>query len=135
MKRLYFPILISLALVFGDHVVTRGVAGFDTFAYIFPKFLYFVDALGSGQWPFWDPFHNAGDYFQASGLMPLSPYFLPFAALAQVLHPLLAFELSIVGVVLIGLIATLRIVKLHSLDDFWFTLFIAITYALIMKPR
>ncbi|MBK7891787.1 MAG: hypothetical protein IPJ84_13400 [Bdellovibrionales bacterium] len=134
MKRLYFPILISLALVFGDHVVTRGVAGFDTFAYVFPKFLYFVDALGSGHWPFWDPFHNAGDYFLASGLMPLSPYFLPFAALAQVLHPLLAFELSIVGAVLIGLIATLRIIKLHRLDDLWFTLFIAITYALIMKP-
>jgi len=90
--------------------------------------------MGSGHWPFWDPFHNAGDYFLASGLMPLSPYFLPFAALAQVLHPLLAFELSIVGVVLIGLIATLRIVKLHRLDDFWFTLFIAITYALIVKP-
>lgn len=134
MKRLYFPILISIALVFGDHVIVRGVAGFDTFAYVFPKFLYLVDTMGSGHWPFWDPFHNAGDYFLASGLMPLSPYFLPFAALAQVLHPLLAFELSIVGAVLIGLIATLRILKLHRLDDFWFTLFIAITYALIVKP-
>lgn len=48
MKRLYFQILIPLALVFGDHVIARGVAGFDTFAYVFPKFLYLVDTMGSG---------------------------------------------------------------------------------------
>lgn len=100
-----------LVIVYVKHINDQSFTGWDTFDYLFPKFLYMADSVWSGHYPWWNPFQNAGDYFATPGLQATNPIFAPFWFLSRIMHPMLAFELSNMAIVTLATFALRRFLR------------------------
>lgn len=108
---LLWTFVICPIFVFANHLTTYRITGWDTFDYQFPKFLYLADCLWNFEFPLWNPFTGAGDLFHSQAIYPANPLMLPFLFLAGVINPILAFEFSNLGVLLLGLLGLRKLLR------------------------
>lgn len=96
-------LIITWTILFGRNLLGIHYTGWDTHDLGFTFFLYFSDALHSGQIPFWNPFIQGGTFH--AGLFNAGNYSLfqlIFLLLSQLINPVYAYELMIQIVILIG---------------------------------
>lgn len=101
---LYVVLGMTFLVFFGQNLLGIQYTGWDTHDLGFTSFLYFNDALQSGQIPLWNPFIQGGT-FHASlfNVGNYTPFQWIFFFLSQYISPLYAYELMIQSVTLIGL--------------------------------
>jgi hypothetical protein len=109
--------VICPILVYWRHITSLQLTGWDTFDYQFPKFLYAIDTIAIGQWPFWNPFQNAGDFFLSPAILPLSPIYFPFLIVGQFLNPVLVFELATLSIILVANLGFLKALDQVGVKD------------------
>ncbi len=111
--------MICPLFVFANHLTTYRITGWDTFDYQFPKFLYLSDCLWNFEFPLWNPFTGAGDLFHSQAIYPANPLLLPFLFLAGIISPIIAFELSNLGLLLLGLLGLRKLLqRLQTKEEF-----------------
>ena len=96
-------IVINWAIFFGRNLLGVHYTSWDTHDLGFTFFLYFSDALNSGNVPFWNPFIHSGTFhaglFNSGNYTPFQWIFL---LLSQFISPVYCYELMIQVVSLIG---------------------------------
>lgn len=111
--------VICPLLIYARHLDAMQFTGWDTFDYQFPKFLYLADSLWSGVIPWWNPFQNAGDFFAAPAILPANPIYLPFVLLTRLMHPMLAYEFSVLVLLLFAIYSFRRLLDSLGHRDLW----------------
>ena len=99
-----FYFLIPIIIIFGaQRLIGLGFTGWDTHDLSFDNFVYFRDCLANGMLPLWNPFIQSGTFFPS--LFQIGHFALfqfPFAVLALLVPPMLAYEWMLQFVVLMG---------------------------------
>lgn len=96
--------LLPIVIVFGiKRIIGHAFTGWDTHDLSFVNFVYFRDCLAHGVLPAWNPFIQSGTFFPSIFQVGhFSLFQFPFALLALLISPLLAYEWMIQFVILMG---------------------------------
>ena len=98
------PVLIILCvfIAYPEIIAGRNWIMWDSYDYLYPKFLYLVDSLRSGYFPLWNPFEMSGVPLWPWNGSLLNPVNLGFALLSLIFDPVYIFQLMLLFPVALG---------------------------------
>lgn len=92
--------------------------GWDTHGWVFRNFLYFRDSLSSGIIPFWNPYIQSGSTFlNINNVGFFYPFEFFFVGLGLVINPLLAYEIWVQCIIVIGGLGLFLLLKRRGIDQ------------------